>query len=256
MWEFAHLFFHPPTGPREARLADLALTVLVGVTGVGKSTALAALQAADPAGRVLPDRREITDRVMLQPQTGGAPVTDRAERFRLTARYRQQHPGGMAHALGSLTADTAHWGTRPLFDGLRGREEVAYAATHCPGWRFVALHAPDVVRVQRLLGRADAFDRIAPGGGDGGLPAQLAALPGVEAAFSGDDLAALAALEGEGFAPGDILARAAIVITERQHYDPGAAAALLRTLPPERALILDTVALSPPQVADAIRTWA
>jgi len=44
---------HPP-------LRDLPLTVLVGVTGVGKSTALAALGDV----RVLPDRREVTDAVM------------------------------------------------------------------------------------------------------------------------------------------------------------------------------------------------
>ncbi|MCD0177696.1 ATPase, partial [Deinococcus sp. 14RED07] len=85
-----------PLAPPERRLSDLPLTVLVGVTGVGKSTALAALTGADPAMRVLPDRREVTDAVMILPATGGAPVRDREERFRLTARYRQQHPGGMA----------------------------------------------------------------------------------------------------------------------------------------------------------------
>ncbi|GAA5533241.1 ATPase [Deinococcus aluminii] len=250
-----HLHTAPPSSPHERRLAELPLTVLVGVTGVGKSTALAALRAAAPQARVLPDRREITDRVMIWPVSGG-PVSDRAERFRLTARYREQHPGGMAYALGTLTADTRHWGERPLFDGLRGREEVEYAARHFPAWRFVALHAPDVVRVRRLLGRADAFDRVAGGHTGGNLHAELAALPGVDAVFTPAELGALAALEAEGDPPGDILAKTRIVLTERQHYDPDAAAAFLRTLPPERALLLDTVALSPGQVAAAIGAWA
>lgn len=256
----------PPRGPHELRLAELPLTVLVGVTGVGKSSALAALCQADPAARVLPDRRQITDEVMIRP-LAGRPVTDRAERFALTARYRQIHPGGMAQALGSLSLDTAYWGDRPLFDGLRGLEEVEYAVTTFTAWRFVALNAPDVVRVRRLLGRADAFDRLGDRLGDGlgdrlggqvsnDLRADLRRLPGVEAVFAPHELDALAALEAGGLAPADVLTKTGIVVTERQHYDPDAASAFLRTLPDGRALVLDTVALGPAQVAGAIREWA
>ncbi|WP_034385170.1 hypothetical protein [Deinococcus sp. YIM 77859] len=250
-----HLHTSSPQTPYELPLAQLPLTVLVGVTGVGKSTALAALRAADPGVRVLPDRRALTDEVMILPRAG-RPVTDRAERFRLTALYREEHPGGMAHALGTLSADTRHWGTQLLFDGLRGREEVAYAAEHFPAWRFVALLAPDAVRVRRLLGRADAFDRLDRPSTSSDLRADLAALPGAAQVFTASELSGLAALEAEGFAPEDILAKTRIVVTERQHYDPDAAAAFLRTLPPRRALILNTVALSPAEVAAAIREWA
>lgn len=249
-----HLHPGPPRGPREVRLGEVPLTVLVGVTGVGKSTALAALRGADPAARVLPDRRQITDDVMILPLAVG-PVTDRAERFALTARYRQLHPGGMAHALGTLSADLDHWGGHLIFDGLRGLEEVEYAAATFPAWRFVALNAPDPVRVRRLLGRADRFDRLA--GGDGSdLRAALDRLPGVGEVFTPAELDALAAVQGQGYAPADVLAKTAIVVTERQHYDPDAASAFLRTLPPRRALVLDTVALGPEQVAAAIREWA
>lgn len=251
----AHLHTSSPQAPTEVSLARLPLTVLVGVTGVGKSSALAALQAADPTARVLPNRREITDEVILLPLAGG-PVRDRAERFRLTARYREQHPGGMAYALGTLTADTRFWGERPLFDGLRGQEEVEYAARHFSAWRFVALLAPDPVRVRRLLGRADAFDRVEGQAQGTSLRRDLAALPGAAQVFTPGELDDLAALAAEGFAPEDILAKTRIVVTERQHYDPDAAAAFLRTLPPQRALILDTVALSPEEVAAAIREWA
>ena len=243
-----------PPKSAERPLGELPLTVLVGVTGVGKSTALAALQATDAALKVLPDRREVTDAVMIWPQAGG-PVRDREERFRLTALYRQTHPGGMAQALGSLLADTDHWGETPVFDGLRGEDEVRYAAEHFPRWRFVALGAPDPVRVRRLLGRGDRFDQIQADGAED-LRAALGGLTGSAEVFTTADLDALAGLVSEGHRAEDILAKTKIVVSERRNYDPGAAEAVLRTLPSERALILDTVQLSPEQVGAAVRAWA
>lgn len=242
--------------PGERPLADWPLTVLVGVTGVGKSTALHALKAARPGLRVLPDRREVTDAVMLWP-LAGRPVTDREERFALTARYRETHPGGMAQALASLRADPAHWGQEAVFDGLRGLDEVAYAAQHFPAWRFVALGAPDAVRVRRLLGRADTFDRVGLEGSraTGDLRDSLEALPGAAEVFSSSELEELAAL-GTAHAPGEVLGKVRIVLSERRHYDPAAAERHLRTLPPERALVLDTVALNPEQVAARVQAWA
>lgn len=241
-----------PPATFEARLGELPLTVLVGVTGVGKSTALAALSGERL--RVLPDRRRITDAVMILPLAGQG-VTDREERFRLTALYRQTHPGGMAQALGSLVADTRHWGQRPVFDGLRGLDEVRYAVQQFPAWRFVALGAPDHVRVRRLLGRADAFDRVRGAGPETDLRAALGALPGIEAVFSPAELDELAGLAG-AHSPAEVLAKVRIVVSERRQYDPAAAEALLRPLGRGRALLLDTVALSPAQVAQALREWA
>lgn len=240
--------------PHESPLSSLPLTVLVGVTGVGKSTALAALQAATAGMKVLPDRRDITDAVMIWPRAGG-PVSDREERFRLTAEYRAEHPGGMAYALGTLLADTRHWGNQPVFDGLRGLEEVQYAAAHFPAWRFVALGAPDAVRVRRLLGRADAFDQVT-GGRAPDLRQALAELKGVQDVFTPAELDGLAALTDQGFAPADILAKVKIVVSERRNYDPQAAEQFLRTLPPVRALVLDTVELDPAGVAASVAAWA
>ena len=246
---------HPSPGTDERLLGQLPLTVLVGVTGVGKSTALGALQTLG-GQRVLPNRREVADAVMLWPLAGRA-VTDREERFALTAQYRAAHPGGMAQALGSLLADTRHWGTAPLFDGLRGLDEVSYAAQHFPAWRFVALGAPDAVRVRRLLGRADGFDQVTAGAGAAGhLRAGLAALPGVAAVFSGEELDDLAALEGPACPADAVLAKVRIVLSERRQYDPAAAETFLRTLPLQRALVLDTVALDPTEVAGAVQAWA
>lgn len=234
-------------------LAEQPLLVLVGVTGVGKSTALAALGSLN----LLPDRREVTDAVMIWPLAGRA-VTDREERFALSARYRELHPGGMAQALGTLHADPARWSGPLVFDGLRGQEEVEYAASNFPAWRFVSLHAPDSLRVRRLLGRADRFDTVADtaGAGEGThLRRALQELPGAAQVFTSAELSELAALEASGFTPTDVLAKTRIVVSERQHYDPQAARRVLASLPAVRHLELDTAALSPQEVAEQIAAW-
>ncbi|MEX2540873.1 MAG: hypothetical protein WD314_03665, partial [Trueperaceae bacterium] len=170
---------------------------LVGLTGVGKSTVLPVLLAGR-TGALLPDRRELTDRLIIpeaQRLAGQepAPVSDRLERFRLTARYREAHSEGIVHALvrhlNSLapverralesTAATARLSTQrpgagqsnesgrgePVFDGLRGVEEVTAATKRFPSARFLMLEARPETRIARLAGRSDAFDRVAPGRG-------------------------------------------------------------------------------------------
>ncbi|TSA81077.1 AAA family ATPase [Deinococcus detaillensis] len=239
----------PPAGAEP--LSALPLTLLVGVTGVGKSTALSALSATGL--RVLPDRREVTDAVMIEPLAGHA-VTDRQERFALTARYRQTHPGGMAQALGTLRA-LPEEGERLVFDGLRGLDEVRYAAEAFAAWRFIHLHAPDPLRVRRLLGRGDAFDAVKPEAVSHDLSSELAALRGAAQVFTPAELSKLAALQSQGHAPADILAKTKIVLSERQNYDPAAAHAFLLTLPPERVLDLDTAALAPSEVARRVEHW-
>ena len=252
-------------------LAGRPLTVLVGVTGVGKSTALAALLSGSGTVKLLPDRREVTYAVMILPVTGG-PVSDREARFELTARYRALHPGGMAQALGSLCADPAVWSGPLVFDGLRGKGEVEYAAAHFPTWRFVSLHAPDAVRVRRLLGRADAFDQVAggqvagnhvagnhvAGNQDSGLDlrAELADLKGVYEVFGAAELDGLAELVGEGHSAAEILVKTRIVVSERRNYDPQAAREVLRLLPAGRSLDLDTDLLAPDEVARRIQAWS
>ena len=238
--------------PHFTPLRNVSLVVLVGVTGVGKSTALMALQNAGL--HVLPDRRIVTDGAIIEPLAGRA-ITDREERFALTAQYRARHPGGMAHALGTLALDPALATGQLVFDGLRGLDEVRHASEQYPAWRFVNLNAPDLVRVRRLLGRADAFDQVQASTDGEGLHAQLWALKGVDGVFSDVELTAIAALPQEGFAPADVLAKARIVVSERRQYDPAAASAYLQTLPRERALIIDTVRRSPEQVAQEVRAW-
>lgn len=221
------------------------MLVLVGVTGVGKSTTLEALHRHGLGFQALPDRREITDAVIF----AGERVTDRAERFGRTAAFRRAHPGGMAQALERISVAL----TPPiLFDGLRGLAEVSYAAQAFPLTRFVALDAPDTVRVSRLLGRGDAFDALHTSSGDASTLELLHAIEGVHAVFSFPELISLAALPQ---APSEIAAKVGIVVTERQHYDPVSTNAYLKALPSQRALYANT-ALEPAEaVAQRIAAW-
>ncbi|MBB6097443.1 energy-coupling factor transporter ATP-binding protein EcfA2 [Deinobacterium chartae] len=233
-------------GQGSADLEAIPLVILVGVTGVGKSTTLAALEALGCPLALLPDRRELTDRFIL----GGEPVRDREERFRRTAAYREQHPGGMSAVLAGLSL------ARPpqeqlVFDGLRGLEEVEHAARHLPRARFVVLDAPDVVRIERLVSRADAFDAVSVQVSGSRLEA-LENLEGVREVLSEAELRELARLPVE---PAELAAGARIVIAERRNYDPQAAAERLMTLDPLRTLYLDTATQGPELVASRIAQW-
>jgi AAA domain len=232
-------------------LSSLDFIVLVGVTGVGKTTTLEALWGTGLAYSLLPDRRLVTDVVMIHALAGEL-VTDREERFALTAKYRELHPGGMAQAIGSLSINLEVLPTPIVFDGLRGLEEVTYAAEHYPKARFIVLDAPDAVRVQRLLGRSDAFDRVQTGNSSGSVMAQLGAINGVQDVFSTAQLEQLAALQMD---PNEIVAKTKIVVTERQNYDPVAARDFLARLPGKRVLYVDTTASSPENIAGKIREW-
>ena len=83
------------------RLVDSDLYILVGVTGVGKTTALQAVGDRLELC-VLPDRRSVADEVILPAAQalGGespSPVAERVERFRLTARGVQPNAAGRRH---------------------------------------------------------------------------------------------------------------------------------------------------------------
>ena len=246
------------------------LLILVGVTGVGKSTTLEGLQASDLRFSLLPDRRELTDRLLigyLQTLDGlpVQPVTDRRERFAYTRRYHQLFPGGMSHALSQLLVDNTINADWLLFDGLRGEAEVAHAAGTLPAARFVVLHAPDLVRVQRLLGRSDAFDRIAtvsPTHRDPTTGETLAAI-GVadgDALFAPMEVHTLLQLVappvGSGTVPlEEARAKLQIVVEERRNYDPQAAITHLRQHAAARTLVIDTTVASPAVAVQQIMEW-
>ena len=235
-------------------LLDLEFFVLVGVTGVGKTTTLEALEQAGFGFSSLPDRRLVTDVVMIEPLAGKA-ISDREERFALTAKYRELHPGGMAQAIGMLQLDLEHLKQPLIFDGLRGLDEVSFAASHYPKARFIVLDAPDETRVERLLGRSDAFDAVTNSKLTGNTFQQLKAIKGVNQVFSDAQLEKLATLETTGLSADEIVSKTKIVVTERRNYNPIEARDFLVQLGATRVLYLDTTAAAPEVIAKRIMDW-
>lgn len=242
-------------------LADASLVILVGLTGVGKSTTLTALEAQGVTFSLLPNRRTLTDDILIPAvqQADGLPrqtITDRVARFQYTARYRELYPGGMAHALSRLAIDPQLMPVPRLFDGLRGREEVMAAAELLPQSRFVVLEAADTVRLERLLQRGDAFDLVEGGAADQDVQAGLAAMPGIDGVFDAAARIQLARLPTRlGLSAEDLLQKVSIIVTERQNYDSQAALAFLQTLPAMRRLVVDTALMPPETVAAEIAAW-
>lgn len=236
------------------------LILLVGLTGVGKSTAVAALLEEIPDARLLANRRELADRIVIpeaQRLTGEVPrpVRDRLERFRLTSRYGAVYPGGLAHALDRHLRDLGQGTPSPLllFDNLRGEAEVGFACDAFPSARFVVLEAPAAVRVMRLAGRGDAFDRVGGVQAHRGtaLRGRLEAIEGLGQLVDLDALARAAA----DLDPEAVVVGARVVAEESLHYDPATAWRRLERLPKWRRIRLDTGRLSPSEVVERLRAW-
>ena len=233
---------------------------LLGLTGVGKSTAVNALQESGTSLILLPNRRALTDDLIIpemQRAVGNAvkPVTNRLERFELTRRYRKTHPGGMVHALLKYFETHPYGGEKTLlFDNLRGLEETQAAVQTLPNARFILLDAPPLVRLLRLVGRHDRFDRVAATRLENtSFAEQLLEIKGLETVF---DPYEVARLEARGVPETDLLRAARIIVGEAQHYDMDAAAAYLReTQTTETFLYLDTADLSPDAVQAQVRAW-
>ncbi len=242
-------------------LSQYPLVVMVGLTGVGKTTVIQQLEKVVDF-ILLPNRRKVTDVVMIAPlqqSEGLVPymVTDRLKRFEYTARYRAKQPGGMAHALSQLVIKANAASLNLFFDGLRGLNEVQHAATYFPKVRFIILDAPDMVRLKRLLNRADAFDTatittLAP---DNNIGSALRAIPDLSGVFDDEQLQHLSHTLSDIPAE-EVIKKATIIVTERRNYDSQATSEYLtKTLPPRRVLLLDTVAQSLERITKHIKEW-
>ncbi len=248
-------------------LTELALVIMVGLTGVGKSTVLELLARNDLNFTLLPNRREITDEIIiasLQMESGQTPhpVTDRLERFEYTARYRHNYPGGMAHALSRLVVKLHEAQPLLIFDGLRGLKEIQHAVTCFPQARFVVLDAPDSTRLNRLLKRGDVFDMaktISPSGSLAGedIMTALLAVPHVEAVFSREQLQQIAKSTHLGQIPvAEVVQKISIIVKERHNYDSNTARIYLAgTLPPQKVLVVDTAVHPSEAVAERMAGW-
>ena len=241
-------------------MTDVDITFIVGLTGVGKSTTLGLLQRS--ALTLLPNRRELANTIIIpemQRQRGepAREVTDRLARFELTKRYREQSPGGVVHALGRYLEQTSFRGPL-LFDNVRGVDEVRSAAETFTTSRFIFLDAPNIVRLKRLIGRADIFDQVsrsvvATRLENTSFTEKLSIIRGASEVF---DLYEVGRLEANAGIDDQVLLDAVqIIVAEQQNYDAEAALAYLRTLDDSRLLYLDTSKLSVKEVAARIEPW-
>lgn len=248
-------------------ITQLPILFIVGLTGVGKSSTLNAVRGAfTPSFTLLPNRRELADTIIIPEQlrASGRPVeavTDRLERFALTAGYRKTYPGGMVHALVEhLTKEYLREALpeRPVFDNIRGLDESRAALQTFSNARFIVLDAPPLVRLKRLVGRSDTFDNVSTVGAtrleNTPLTEQLLTIKGVKDVF---DLYALARLEATSGLSGEaILSAVRIIVAEQQNYDSSAACRFLEShLDATRLLYLGTSDLSLARVASAVEDW-
>lgn len=260
----------PDLQPTYPRLTNLPLIIMVGLTGVGKTTTLQSLADRGLEFYLLPNRRQITDQFViaqLQQASGQPvqPVTDRLERFSYTARYREQYPGGLAYALSRLAI------TEPLlqdvsliFDGLRGLNEVQHAASYFPQARFIVLDAPDRVRLSRLLTRGDQFDVVAqtiPSSAANDLYITLTTIPDIQQVFDEATLTDIASLPDKTDLTAEaIIKKTKIIVEERRNYDSQAAQQYLCHHVPagssfNRVLMVDTATYPPEIVGQQIAAY-
>jgi hypothetical protein len=229
---------------------DLDLLVLCGLTGVGKTSTLAALRLMVAKVADLPERRVLVDEVIARLYQADPAATGRIERFALTCRFRAEHPGGVAAILSHMAVRDDAAASPLIFDGLRGEEEIRHAARALPRARFAALLATDFVRLLRLLHRADAFDRVGVFA-DGGAERRLA--PGLDELFTPAEVDDLGGRVKAGtLTTAELAAKLAIVREERLHYDPDRMMGALAEIDPTRWLAIDTIRYDPQGVATLI----
>lgn len=242
-------------------LVERPFLILVGLTGVGKSTVTAALSHAGLEFSLLPNRRTLTDRFIIptivkMDEKGGNPSC-RLSRLYYTRRYKQLFPAGMVHILSQLQIAPLEIHFPLIFDGLRGENEVTYATKMLPLAQFVFLDAPEYVRLQRLLIRNDSFDRVAKSSQAGQHPevsqsrsfADLG-VPEASVFFSDRETAEILERVRQGvYSVSAVRDRLKIVVEERRSYDPSATRAALEKLASDRTLVIDTTRYSPELIA-------
>ena len=229
-----------------------------GLTGVGKSTTLKALNTLAHYV-LLPNRRELTDHIIIPEilQDEGKEnqiVKDRLERFRITAEYRQKHSSGIVHALQSYLTTLENTQQNFIFDNIRGLEECQATVKHFPNARIIFLDAPVLTRLERLIGRSDSFDHVKHHATDpSGLLEQLKNIDGIDTVFHPLDVANL---KTQGFDHIKLLDAVAIIVAEQKNYNAERAAHYLKNvLGKKQLLYLDTQKLDIQHVAQHIEDW-
>lgn len=251
----------PPAPSGWKAIATQPLLIVVGLTGSGKSTTIAVLMERGSNFTLLPNRRVLTDELIIPTMAkvngGEANTTCRIERLKYTRQYRQQFPGGMAHILAQLQVKET--GSLLIFDGLRGENEVRYAAKALPNAKFIVLEASEKGRLLRLLTRNDSFDKIAdsePDMNQGEEDTKLCSfaslgIPEASEIFTLAEERQLFALARKGmFSCEDLQSKLKIVVSERYNYDPVATRSALLALARDRTFVFDTTKYGLQQIAE------
>jgi hypothetical protein len=238
-----------PAAPGWRSLLTCPLLVIVGLTGVGKSSALQQLTAGPAPMTMLPDRRQLTEQLIVAPLQQGANqeqhAVGRLDRFPYVLRFLEQHPGGMAEIVQRMSVATGLDASFLIFDGLRGPHEVGHAITHFPLARFAEFTAPAMVRVERLLARNDPHDQLTDAryagfkGGD--LTFAALGVPDAAALFTPSEETSLCAQAAANPGHARALQRILeIMVAEHALYAPEATHTLLASLEPRRVACIDT----------------
>ncbi|MEH2290281.1 AAA family ATPase [Nostoc sp.] len=246
-------------------ITSFPLLIIVGMTGVGKSTITKALAEEGLNFTLLPNRRVLTERIIIAPmlkmQEKLMQPHCRINRLTYTRLYREYFPGGMGHILASLHVNPQQVNSMLIFDSLRGENEIRYAANALKNAKFVMLTAPNTVRLERLLKRHDSFDRIAnqelydymqiiPD-----LPTNFASLGVPEAStyFTSKEEQQILELISQQVVTGvELREKLKIFVEESQNYDSVSTKQILEAMDTsDRSLIIDTI-VSPQESAKAI----
>ncbi len=242
------------------------LLIIVGTTGVGKSTTIATLIDQGLNFTLLPNRRTLSDKLvistLLKTDELEVPISCRIKRLNYARRYREKFPGGMAHILTQLYVDPEQVASLLVFDGLRGENEVCYAANMLAKAKFVVLDTIDSVRFQRLLNRHNIFDQIAKSelekqnleiALEGITSFTALGVPEASNFFTIAEEQNLLALIKKGvLSVAEMHDKLKIFVEERRNYDPVTTRLTLQAIAPERTLVIDTTTLTPKQVAQKI----
>jgi len=251
----------PPPGWQP--LSSLRLIIIVGVTGTGKTTATENLVRKGLDFELLPDRRFLTDKLIIAPlqreDHQEVKTLPRIQRVPYIRRYKQRHPAGLAYAVSKLFVDPKACQDFWVFNGLRGQAEVRYAIEAIPKAEFIVLDADDVVRAQRLIERKDPYDRMIKRKREHNPVVEKVnsfeaiGIPEAAEMFSPEEerrLLEMAEHENTSFV--EIANILKLLWIERSLYDKDATIATLRSLAPKRTCVIDTTSLNPNEVAHKI----
>jgi hypothetical protein len=251
------------TPPGWKAITNFPLIIIVGVTGTGKTTFTNNLVEAGYDFELLPDRRDLTDQLIIAPlqreDHQEVRALPRMQRVPYIRHYQQRHPAGLAYAISQLYVDPAVCSKFLIFNGLRGESEVQYSIDASPKSQFIVLDASNIVRAKRLLERKDSYDRTSKYKQENLSMLEKAAsfdalgVPEAAEIFSLDEEQSLLEMTRNGNVTvaelRDILQ---LLCVERSLYNKDETIATLLSLAPERTLVIDTTTLNPKEVTKKI----